>query len=150
MGLPPEKVATVRKGALLHDIGKIGVPDAILRKPAALDEAEMAVIRHHPRWGHEMIKDVPFLQDALPLVLHHHEKFDGSGYPFGLAGEAIPLEARIFAVVDAFDAMNSDRPYRSRMPHEAIVAELDRCVGRHFDPEILAVFKKVINGQDAS
>ncbi|TME63169.1 MAG: HD domain-containing protein [Chloroflexi bacterium] len=112
----PGHVATLRRGALLHDIGKIGVPDNVLRKPAALSEAEGVVMKRHPEHGARIISQIPFLEDVSRIVRHHHERWDGKGYPDGIAGEAIPFGARIFAVADSFDAMTSDRPYR-RTPH---------------------------------
>src|SRR5438045_1589423 len=108
----PENRSTLRRGALLHDIGKIGVPDNVLRKPAALSDAEWVVMKRHPEHGARIISQIPFLQDVSRIVRHHHERWDGMGYPDGIAAEAIPLGARIFAVADSFHAMTSDRPYR--------------------------------------
>ncbi len=144
IGLSPKALAVIRQGAMLHDVGKIGVPDAVLRKPGALSAEERALINKHPKWGYDMLKGVPFLEPVLPLVLYHHEKWDGSGYPEGLSGEAIPIEARIFAIIDAYDAMTSDRPYRAAMPMEAAFRELDRCAGAHFDPHLVRTFKRVM------
>lgn len=144
LGLSPKIIRSIKQGAMLHDVGKIGVPDAILRKPGALTEEERALMQNHPMWGYEMLKDIPFLSSVLPLILYHHEKFDGSGYPEGLKGEKIPIEARIFAIVDAYDAMTSDRPYRSRMSMLDAFKELDRCAGTHFDPKLVKDFKKVM------
>ncbi len=134
LGLDDADVAILRLGALLHDIGKIGVPDEILRKPAALTAAEYEMIRAHPVVGARILRSIPFLNAHLPIVELHHERQDGHGYPYGLIGDAIPIAARIVHVADAFDAMTSPRAYRpGRLPHEAI-AELQRCAGTDFDP----------------
>jgi putative two-component system response regulator len=116
VGIPEEELVHVRRGALLHDIGKLGVPDQILLKPAALSEDEWVVMRRHPEYAHAMIEPIAFLRPALPIPLCHHERWDGQGYPRGLRGEEIPLVARLFAVVDVWDALRSDRPYRPAWP----------------------------------
>jgi PAS domain S-box-containing protein len=121
-------------GFLLHDIGKLSVPDAILTKPGKLTPEEWAQIKRHPDEGVRILRSVPFLDRALDVVLHHHERFDGSGYPAGLAGEEIPLWARIFAVVDSLDAMTSDRPYREALSLEEAIAEVRAGAGKQFDP----------------
>src|SRR3954470_14365304 len=130
----------LRRGALLHDIGKIGVPDNILRKPAALSDAEWVTMRRHPEFGARIVAGIPFLEDVASIVRHHHERWDGRGYPDGLAGDAIPLGARIFAVADSFDAMTSDRPYRRAMTIEEACAEVGRCRGTQFDPTVATQF----------
>ncbi|HEY6052503.1 MAG TPA: HD-GYP domain-containing protein [Gaiellaceae bacterium] len=122
-------------GGPLHDIGKLTIPDDVLLKPGRLDERELAQIREHPAAGARMLLGVKALEPALPCVLHHHERWDGGGYPSGLAGTAIPWEARILAVADAFDAMTSTRPYRPALPVDAALAEVARCAGTQFDPE---------------
>ena len=127
-------------GSLLHDVGKIGITERILLKPAGLTTEERAVIELHPRIGYRLVQQVPALRPIAPAVLHHHERFDGTGYPSGLAGQDIPLEARVIAVADSFSAMTSDRPYRPRMSLEAACAELERCAGTQFDPEIVRLF----------
>ncbi|MEO5679643.1 MAG: HD-GYP domain-containing protein [Acidimicrobiales bacterium] len=127
-------------GFLLHDAGKIGVPEGILNKPGPLTEAEWRVMRTHPVIGHQMVDRIPFLANAAEIVRSHHEAWDGSGYPEGLAGEAIPRPARVFTVVDAFDAMTTDRPYRAALSVERAVGELVRLAGRQFDPEAVAAF----------
>jgi response regulator RpfG family c-di-GMP phosphodiesterase len=143
LGLDKEQLKSLEFGSLLHDIGKIGVPDAILRKPAALDEDEWIKMRQHPLHGQQILRGIEFLDGAARVVAQHHEKWDGSGYPLGLRGEDIDLNARIFAVADAFDALTSDRVYRTARPYEAAAAELDRCVGQHFDPQVVEVFHRV-------
>jgi len=141
--VPPDHLATLRRGALLHDIGKIGVPDNVLRKPAALSDAEWVVMKRHPEHGARIISQIPFLEDVSRIVRHHHERWDGKGYPDGIAGEAIPLGARIFAVADSFDAMTSDRPYRRAMSVKDARVEVARCRGTQFDPEIVDAFVRV-------
>jgi putative nucleotidyltransferase with HDIG domain len=130
----------LERAAILHDIGKITVPDAVLSKPGPLTKAEWEEMRKHPEAGYRMIRDVPFLDDAAEIILCHHERYDGGGYPNGLKGEQIPLGARIFAVVDAYDAMTSDRPYRKARPHQYALEEIRRNVGSQFDPSAVAAF----------
>jgi len=127
-------------GFLLHDAGKIGVPEAILNKPGPLTAAEWRVMRMHPVIGHQMVDRIPFLVNAAEIVRCHHEMWDGTGYPEGLRAEAIPRPARVFTVVDAFDAMTTDRPYRSALPLERAVGELVRLSGIQFDPEAVEAF----------
>ena len=127
-------------GALLHDIGKIGIPDAILLKDGALTESEWKIMRTHPEIGHRILSHASFLTDAAAIVLNHEERFDGGGYPRGLAGTAIPLWARLFAVIDTLDAMTSDRPYRKGLSFESACAEILRLGGTQFDPDVLEVF----------
>jgi len=133
----------IERGSLLHDIGKIGVADAILRKPGKLADDEWAEMRRHARIGYEMLKDIPFLAGAAEIVACHHERWDGKGYPRGLAGEQIPLGARIFALADAFDAMATDRPYRRARSYEECKAEIVRCAGTQFDPRVVEAFLRV-------
>jgi len=140
MGLPDADVAWIRRGAILHDVGKIGVSDAVLRKPGKLDAREWEEMRRHPEMGYQMLRHIPFLQPALAIVLSHQERFDGTGYPQGLRGESIPLGARIFAVVDTFDAMTSDRPYRAALSAQAARDEIRRCAGTQFDPRVAQAF----------
>jgi HD-GYP domain-containing protein (c-di-GMP phosphodiesterase class II) len=137
----------VRRGALLHDIGKMGIPDAILFKPGPLTEEEWEMMRQHPTHAYDMLSPIAYLRPVLHIPYCHHEKWDGTGYPRGLKGGEIPLAARIFAVVDAYDAMTSDRPYRPAMSHEEAIAELRRCAGTQFDPEVVDVFLRVIRGE---
>jgi len=145
--LHSKQLRDIRWWAYLHDIGKIGVPDEILLKPGKLTEAEMNVIRTHPELGYRLLNGVRFLQGASELVLHHHESFDGSGYPHGLKAEQIPLSARLFAVADTIDAMTSDRPYRKALPFSDVKQELSRVSGSQFDPRIVEVFFSIPEGQ---
>lgn len=141
LGLDRDCLRNLELGALLHDIGKIGVPDAILRKPAALTKDEWDKMKLHPNHGQNILRNIPFLSNAAQLVAQHHEKWDGTGYPFGLRGEEINMNARIFAVADAFDAMVSDRVYRKGRPYEDALVELERCAGTQFDPIVVEAFK---------
>jgi putative nucleotidyltransferase with HDIG domain len=143
LSVPTEDLAMLRRGALLHDIGKIGVPDNVLRKPAALSDAEWVLMKRHPEHGARIISRIPFLEDVSRIVRHHHERWDGQGYPDGLAGEAIPLGARIFSVGDSFDAMTSDRPYRRAMSVEDARREVLRCRGTQFDPHVVDAFMRI-------
>jgi putative nucleotidyltransferase with HDIG domain len=140
LGWGEEWLELLHVGGPLHDIGKLGVSKAVLAKPGRLDEAELAQIREHPKLGARILMRVAVLRGALPYVLYHHERWDGGGYPTGRAGEEIPLEARVLAVADAFDAMTSDRPYRPALAREEAIAEVARCAGTQFDPEIVRVF----------
>jgi len=135
-----EALRQIYWGALLHDVGKIGIPDAILLKPGPLTVAEEEVMRTHPEKGHAILAGVPFLQDAAQIVLSHEERFDGSGYPRGLAGEAIPFGARLFSVIDTLDAMTSDRPYRRGVPFDAAKQEIMRLAGKHYDEAAVEAF----------
>ncbi|HEX8889506.1 MAG TPA: HD domain-containing phosphohydrolase [Pyrinomonadaceae bacterium] len=143
LGLGREEMKSLEFGSLLHDIGKIGVPDAILRKPAKLTEEEWMRMREHPLHGQQILREIEFLEGAARVVAQHHEKWDGSGYPLGLRGEQIDLNARIFAVADAFDAMISDRVYRRGRSYEAASLELERWSGRQFDPKVVEAFHRV-------
>jgi putative nucleotidyltransferase with HDIG domain len=143
MNIRGAELATLRRGALLHDVGKIGVPDNILRKPTALSESEWGVMKRHPEFGARIIAGIPFLEDVARIVRHHHERWDGMGYPDGLKGDRIPLGARIFAVGDSFDAMTSDRPYRRGLLIAAAREEIRRCGGSQFDPAIVTAFLSI-------
>ena len=143
-GMKEENLVHIRHGALLHDMGKIGVPDAILHKPASLTDAEWVVMRKHPQLAHDMLYPVEYLRPALDIPLNHHEKWDGTGYPNGLSGEAIPLVARLFAVVDVWDALTSDRPYRAAWTEEAARAYIREQSGKHFDPQVVDAFFKIM------
>lgn len=141
--LDKEAMYVLEYGALLHDIGKIGVPDAILRKPAGLTEDEWEKMKLHPLHGERILRDISFLEGASEIVSQHHERWDGSGYPFGLRGENINFGARIFAVADAFDALISNRVYRQGRSYEDALAEIERCAGTYFDPLVVEAFKRV-------
>jgi putative two-component system response regulator len=130
----------MQRGALLHDVGKIGVRDFVLHKPGRLTDEEWQEMRRHPVIGFEMLKDIAFLSGAAAIVRSHHEHFNGGGYPEGLSGQQIPLGARVFAVVDALDAMTSDRPYRKAMPWEEAKEEILRHSGSQFDPAVVEAF----------
>ena len=138
-----EQLQIIHYGALLHDVGKIGVPDAILRKPTGLTAEEWIEMRKHPEIGYQMLKNIDFLQKALPIVRYHHERWDGSGYPHGLSGEAIPLEARIFTIADSFDALRSERPYKRGLSHEQAIERLVADRGTHFDPMVIDAFLQI-------
>lgn len=140
MGVRGPLLVEFGRGALLHDIGKIGVSDTILLKPGKLTPDEWQEMRRHPEIGFEIIRDIPALREAAEIILCHQERFDGGGYPAGLAGAEIPLGARIFSVTDAYDAIRSDRPYRKGVSHEEASAELRRCAGTQFDPGVVEAF----------
>jgi putative nucleotidyltransferase with HDIG domain len=142
MGFTQEQLVQVRRGALLHDIGKMGVPDTILHKQGPLDEAEWQVMKRHPDLACELLTPIKYLQPALDIPHYHHERWDGTGYPNKLKGEDIPLAARIFAVVDVFDALTSDRPYREPWPREKALDHIRGQAGKHFDPMVVEVFLK--------
>ena len=143
MNIKGPELATLRRGALLHDVGKIGVPDNVLRKPTALSEGEWAIMKRHPEFGARIISGIPFLEDVARIVRHHHERWDGMGYPDGLKGDRIPLGARIFAVGDSFDAMTSDRPYRRGLLIDAAREEIRRCASSQFDPAVVTAFLSI-------
>ncbi|MDT8898339.1 HD domain-containing phosphohydrolase [Thermanaerothrix sp. 4228-RoL] len=149
LGLGGEALVHLRRGALLHDIGKMGVPDRILHKPGPLTEEEWALMRQHPVLAYEMLSRVEYLRPALDIPYCHHEKWDGTGYPRGLKGEEIPLAARIFAVVDVWDALTSDRPYRGAWTREQAIAYLREQAGKHFDPHIVEIFLREVLGETA-
>jgi HD-GYP domain-containing protein (c-di-GMP phosphodiesterase class II) len=140
LGLDDECLRDLEAAAILHDIGKIGVPDAILRKPAKLTEEEYAVIKKHPEYGWAVLRAVPGFERVSLFVLHHHEAFDGKGYPAGLRGEEIPIGSRIVSVMDSFDAMVSSRPYRKGLPLEEAIRRLEADSGRQFDPIVTPKF----------
>ena len=142
-GLSSAEMKALEFGSLLHDIGKIGVPDSILRKPAKLTEEEWVRMREHPLHGQQILRGIEFLQGASRVVAQHHEKWDGTGYPLGLRNEDIDICARIFSVADAFDAITSDRVYRRGKPYEAAAQELDDWAGRQFDPKVVEAFHRV-------
>jgi putative nucleotidyltransferase with HDIG domain len=140
MGLPREQINTIARGAFLHDIGKMAIPDKILNKPGKLEPHEMDIMKEHAYHGYQIVKKIPFLAEAAEIVYSHQEKFDGTGYPRGLKSDQIPLGARIFSIADTFDAITSDRPYRQAQTAQAAREEIKRWAGRQFDPEVVRVF----------
>jgi diguanylate cyclase (GGDEF)-like protein len=140
LGLPPDEIERIRIASLLHDLGKIAIPDEILDKPSTLSDGEWQAIGEHPRIGQVILEHASNLREAIPVVLHHHERFNGGGYPHGLRGNEIPLGARIVAVADAYHAMISERPYSPAVSHDDALAELRRNAGGQFDPEVVEVF----------
>ena len=144
LNLPEDQIEHIRRGAMLHDIGKMGIPDQILLKPGPLDEKEWKQMRDHPAYAHEMLKDIPFLEPALEIPYCHHERWDGKGYPRQLKGDQIPLPARLFAIVDAWDALTSNRPYHQGLDDEKALQEIQAGAGSQFDPNLVAVFCEFI------
>ena len=140
MGLPKEKISVIARGAFLHDIGKMKIPDAILRKPGALTPEEIAIMQDHCYAGYQMLRKIPFLVEAAEIVYSHQERWDGTGYPRGLKGTQIPLGWRLFAIADTLDAIMSDRPYRAAQPFSAAREEIARWSGRQFDPDVVKIF----------
>jgi putative nucleotidyltransferase with HDIG domain len=140
LGTKGEALVHIRRGALLHDIGKMGIPDSILLKPGKLTEEEWAIMKRHPLYAFEMLGEIDYLKPALDIPLYHHEKWDGTGYPYCLRGEDIPRAARMFAVVDVWDALTTDRPYRPAWLKEKTLGYIRSQSGTHFDPEIVEVF----------
>lgn len=147
LGLEGRRLAELERGSILHDIGKIGIPDQILRKPGPLSEDEWLEMRKHPLLGYEMIAHVDFLSEAAQIILAHHERWDGGGYPRGLRAEAIPLGARIFAVADAVDAMTSNRPYRAAQDLTSALEEIKRMSGSQFDPAVVEAAQSLPLGE---
>ena len=145
LGLPEEDIKKLKIGGLFHDIGKIGVPDSILQKEGKLSDDEYSEIKNHPSIGAHILSTASIFQDILPIVKHHHERYDGKGYPSQLAGENIPYLARITAVADTFDAMTSKRSYRDSLPLDYVISEFERCKGTQFDPKIADVFLDILN-----
>jgi HD-GYP domain-containing protein (c-di-GMP phosphodiesterase class II) len=145
MALGEEEIFNLEIGALLHDIGKVGIPDAILQKPAPLEKDEIEKVREHPLKGKRMIQDISFLEQAVPHVLYHHERFDGSGYPEHLIGADIPVPSRIIAVADVFDALTNDRPQRKRMSFKDSVALIKEGAGTQFDPDVVSAFLELVD-----
>jgi HD-GYP domain-containing protein (c-di-GMP phosphodiesterase class II) len=146
MHLPREELRHIRRGALLHDIGKMGVPDAILLKEGPLSEDERLEMQAHTQHAYKMLSSIPFLRPALDIPYCHHERWDGTGYPRGLKGKEIPLGARIFSVVDVWDALSNDRPYREAWPEAKVLEHLAGEAGKHFDPEVVQAFLKLRAG----
>ena len=147
MGLRNEEIVHIRHGALLHDMGKLGIPDYILHKPGRLNEEEWVIMRQHPQFAYDMLSSIDYLRPAMDIPYCHHEKWDGSGYPRGLKGAQIPIAARIFAVVDVWDALTSDRPYRAAWPRKKALAHINSLAGIHFDPQVVELFLQMMNEQ---
>ncbi|MYS45586.1 HD domain-containing protein, partial [Streptomyces sp. SID5998] len=145
LGMADERVEVLRFAGILHDVGKLGVPTRLLRKDGPLTPEERRVIELHPEYGHEMVRGISFLDEARAAILHHHERLDGSGYPYGLSGGQIPECARVVAVADAFDAMTSTRSYRRARPVGAALAELERCAGAQFDPRMVTALTRAVD-----
>ena len=145
MGVPSQALIDIRRGALLHDIGKMGIPDSVLLKPGTLNEREWEIMRRHPEYAHKMLKKIDYLSSALDIPYCHHEKWDGSGYPRGLKGEEIPLYARIFAIVDVWDALTTDRIYRPAWSVAAALQHIRQESGRHFDPQVVEAFQRMLD-----
>ncbi len=144
LGVAEKDIVHIRRGALLHDIGKLGVPDAILLKPGKLNAEEWAEMKLHTTYAETWLSSIEFLRPALEIPVYHHEKWDGSGYPRGLRGEAIPLAARIFAVVDVWDALRSDRPYKPAWSFTETLSHIRAQAGKHFDPKAVAALEQVL------
>jgi PAS domain S-box-containing protein len=147
LGFSEEELMHIRRGALLHDMGKMAIPDRILHKPGPLNEEEWEKMRRHPMYAYEMLSPIAYLEPALDIPFCHHERWDGSGYPRKLKGEEIPIAARLFAIVDVWDALRSDRPYRKKMIREDVVAYLREKSGQLFDPKLVEIFLSAINGE---
>jgi putative nucleotidyltransferase with HDIG domain len=145
LGMREEEIVHVRRGALLHDIGKMGIPDTILLKPGKLTDEEWKTMRQHPQFAYEMLAPIAYLKPGLDIPYCHHEKWDGTGYPRGLKGEQIPLAARLFAVADVWDALTSDRPYRKAWTPEQAREYIREQAGKHFDPKVVEVFFKAMS-----
>jgi putative nucleotidyltransferase with HDIG domain len=147
VGISENEMDYVRRGALLHDIGKMGVPDSVLLKPGTLNDREWEIMRRHPEYAYNLLEPIEYLRPVLDIPYCHHEKWDGSGYPRGLKGEEIPLMARVFAIVDVWDALMSDRPYRKAWSFEQAYKHIQEQSGTHFDPIIVAAFIEMLDKQ---
>jgi putative nucleotidyltransferase with HDIG domain len=145
LGIDGETRVNYHRGVLLHDIGKMGIPDSILNKPGPLDEKERMIMQQHPIYAVEMLKNIEFLKPSLSIPYSHHERWDGTGYPLGLKGEEIPLEARIFAIVDVWDAIMSDRPYHKSMSKEEAIQTIRDGSGTHFEPKLVDLFLSIVD-----
>jgi HD-GYP domain-containing protein (c-di-GMP phosphodiesterase class II) len=145
LGISEKEIVHLRRGALMHDIGKLAIPDDILLKPGALGNDERKTLQQHPIYAKQMLTDITFLQPCIEVAYCHHERWDGHGYPEGLKGEEIPVNARIFAVVDQWDALSSDRPYRKAWNRDDIIAYLQENSGKIYDPRIVDIFLTLIS-----
>jgi putative nucleotidyltransferase with HDIG domain len=150
MGLSEQELVHVRRGALLHDIGKMGVPDRILLKPEPLTADEEAIMHMHPSYAFQMLKHITHLAPSLDIPLSHHEKWDGTGYPRGLKGEEIPLTARIFCIVDVYDALTSDRPYRMAWSKDTVIEHIQKLSGTHFEPRVVEAFLAMLSEEPSN
>jgi HD-GYP domain-containing protein (c-di-GMP phosphodiesterase class II) len=150
IGIPKDQLDSIRRGVLLHDIGKMAIPDAILLKADKLTDEEWTIMRNHPVYAYNLLSPIPYLRASLDIPYAHHEHWDGSGYPRGLAGEAIPLAARMFSVVDVWDALTSDRPYREAWSEERVKDYILSLSGIQFDPKIVELFMQLMNDPDVS
>jgi HD-GYP domain-containing protein (c-di-GMP phosphodiesterase class II) len=148
MNVSEENLVNIYRGVLLHDIGKMGVPDHILRKTGPLNDSEWVEMRKHPQYAFDLLSPIPYLRPALDIPYCHHEQWDGSGYPRGLKGEQIPLAARIFSVVDIWDALLSDRPYRKAWPREKVIDYIKEISGTILDPQVVEAFLKMLSEQE--
>jgi HD-GYP domain-containing protein (c-di-GMP phosphodiesterase class II) len=144
MGFKEEELVDIRRGSILHDIGKMGIPDEILRKKGRLTNEERTIVEKHPNTAFDLLKQIPYLKKSLEIPYCHHEKWDGTGYPRGLKGDESPLSARIFAIVDVWDALSSDRPYREAWSQDNVTQYLLNESGKHFDPNIVEVFLQLL------
>jgi putative nucleotidyltransferase with HDIG domain len=144
LGVPEDLLPHIRRGALLHDVGKMAIPDSTLLKPGNLDENEWCVMKMHPIYAYNLLQSIDFLQPALSIPRYHHEKWDGTGYPDGLEGEDIPLEARMFAIADVWDALLAERPYKRAWSKPEALAYIRQQAGLHFDPRIVVAFEEII------
>ena len=147
LGFSEQECKTIERAGILHDIGKVGIGDAILHKPGKLNEQEWVAIKRHPRRAVEILEPLKFLTEEKEMICHHHERLDGKGYPDGLKGEDIPLGARILAIADTFDAMNSERPYRKPLAEDVIISELKNSAGTQLDPRIVSVFLDLLKNK---
>jgi HD-GYP domain-containing protein (c-di-GMP phosphodiesterase class II) len=147
LGFSGDELVQIRRGALLHDMGKMAIPDEILQKPGPLNDSEWREMRRHPIYAYEMLSPISYLHGALEIPFCHHERWDGSGYPRGLKGEEIPLVARLFAIVDVWDALRSDRPYRKSLPPDEVVTYIRENSGILFDPKLVNVFLTFIDAE---
>jgi putative nucleotidyltransferase with HDIG domain len=148
LGFNDDELVHIRRGALLHDMGKMAIPDEILQKPGPLNEAEWEKMRRHPIYAYEMLSPISYLHAALDIPYSHHERWDGSGYPRGLKGRDIPISARLFAIVDVWDALSTDRPYRKRLPRYEVIKYLKEKSGQLFDAELVEVFLTVVGSEE--
>jgi putative nucleotidyltransferase with HDIG domain len=144
LGIPEDKIDHIRRGAILHDIGKMSIPDDILRKSSSLKDDERKIVEQHPLTAYHLLEDIPYLRQAIEIPYCHHERWDGTGYPRGLKGEEIPLAARIFTVIDVWDALLSDRSYSKAWPMDNVIQYIQDKSGIHFDPRIVDVFLELV------